>query len=501
MPRGNLAVDFVDLPGERFAVPCRGPVGVAELREGIGKRVPGSFGRGEGGEPQDWRTLGVRHMGGQGGIDPGCCLVAEVAGNPSPLFPGILRGSKKRGHLVGHVSGPRRRRGVKAEPVRPITQQYGGVLDHRDDLLEKGCIIDPAIGFGAAGGNAKTRRCCGSVYIVLARIPFQLQGQGMTDASDSIHVMVLATAELAVPTLDALVDVPWIGRITVVSQPDRPQGRRRKLAPSPVRARAEALGLTVLTPEKIGSPDSVAALADLAPDVMAVFAYGQYLPRSVVSVPRLGAINIHPSLLPRWRGASPIQHTVLHGDPVAGVSIIGVAEAMDAGDVYAQEEVAIEPEERADALGTRLAARGTALLIGVIDALRKGCDTPRPQGEDGITECRKLAKEDGLINWEEPAEAIQHQIRGLYPWPGSYTSVPGWDGPLKVHGTQVEALAAGVVPGTVVDVAGPGPLVACGEGALRLIEVQPPGKKAMAGDAFLRGAHWETGVVLGKQST
>ena len=153
----------------------------------------------------------------------------------------------------------------------------------------------------------------------------------MTTQSDSLHVMVLATAELAAPTLDALVAVPWIDQVTVVSQPDRPQGRRRKLAPSPVRARAEALGLEVLTPEKVGAPESVAALAALNADVMAVFAYGQYLPRSVVTLPRLGAINIHPSLLPRWRGASPIQHTLLHGDPVAGVSIIGVAEEMEWG--------------------------------------------------------------------------------------------------------------------------------------------------------------------------
>ena len=319
----------------------------------------------------------------------------------------------------------------------------------------------------------------------------------MTTQSDSLHVMVLATAELAAPTLDALVAVPWIDQVTVVSQPDRPQGRRRKLAPSPVRARAEALGLEVLTPEKVGAPESVAALAALNADVMAVFAYGQYLPRSVVTLPRLGAINIHPSLLPRWRGASPIQHTLLHGDPVAGVSIIGVAEEMDAGDLYAQAEVAIAPDERADSLSERLAAKGTALLIEVMDALRQGEANPWAQGEEGVTECRKLAKEDGRLDWTASATAIQHRIRGLFPWPGSFTTVPGWEGPLKVHAARVEPVAAGAVPGTVLDVTGEGPLVACGDEGLRLVEVQPPGKKAMPGDAFLRGAHWNTGLVLG----
>lgn len=309
-----------------------------------------------------------------------------------------------------------------------------------------------------------------------------LDPPGFTGQGPGMKLIYIATAEIAVPALEALHAKAGVELVGVVCQPDRPSGRRRKLTAAPVKARAEALGLPVITPEKIGDPESLATLEGWEPDLNVVFAYGQYLPVSVTEMPRLRSINIHPSLLPHYRGASPIQFTILNRDPVGGISVIYVSREMDAGDILLQKPVALEATETSASLSVKMAAEAADVIVEVVDQFMSGETHAVEQDPNRVTETRKLTKEDGVIDWSLHAAALDARVRAFNPWPCA--NFKRGEETIKLHRVQVEPGQG--VPGEVLDIVG-GPLVATGEAALRLLEVQPPGKNVMTGDAWLRG--------------
>ncbi|MDI6773872.1 MAG: methionyl-tRNA formyltransferase [Verrucomicrobiota bacterium] len=280
--------------------------------------------------------------------------------------------------------------------------------------------------------------------------------------------------------------------VGVVTQPERPQGRHLRVAASPVRAAAEAAGIPVLAPENVNAPESLDAVRALGPDLIVVAAYGQILRLALLALPPLGCINVHASLLPRYRGAAPIQWAVALGETVTGVTTMYMNERMDAGDIIFQAEAPIGPDETAGDLRDRLAREGAELLVSTLEAIRRGNATRRPQDERLATYAPMLRKEDGRINWTMPATAVHNRVRGLSPWPGCYCERGGVR--LKVLKTRVESGAG--QPGAVLDVAGPGPLVAVGQGAVRLVAVQPEGRRAMSGEEYLRGHDWKAGDAL-----
>lgn len=276
-----------------------------------------------------------------------------------------------------------------------------------------------------------------------------------------------------------------------VTQPDRPQGRGRHLAACPVKARAEELEVPVLTPEKIG--DALATLSALRADLAVVSAYGQYLPKAILAMPRLGFINIHPSLLPEYRGAAPMQWAIAEGRIETGVTIQQVVSKMDAGPILLQERFAIAPDDTLSTIEPPLAELGAKLMLTAIAQLEAGTAQPRAQDESKVTWARKLAKEDGALDWNQRAEDLHNRVRAFQPWPGAFCITP--HGRLKVFKTIVEERSG--KPGSLIDLSGVGPLVACATGALRLLEVQPEGKRSMSGMDYLRGCRLSVGAVLG----
>ena len=306
-----------------------------------------------------------------------------------------------------------------------------------------------------------------------------------------MRIVFMGSAELAVPSLRALLDCAEVEVVGVVSQPDRPAGRKRLLTPCPLKAFAESRGLRVMTPEKVGEAASVEALSGLMPDLFVVVAYGQYIPARIIQLARHEAINVHPSLLPKYRGSALIQWALLNGDAVTGVSIIYLAPKVDAGEIIRQETYPIGPDDTSATLHDQLAETGARLLLLAIDDIRNGRVTRTVQDESMAVEIRKLAKEDGKIDWAMAASAIRNRIRAFDSWPGSFCALPGGD-VLKVWAASVEA--GNGVPGVLLDDA---LLVATGQGALRLTEVQPVGKSRMSAASFLNGRPLGKGQMLG----
>lgn len=305
-----------------------------------------------------------------------------------------------------------------------------------------------------------------------------------------MRIVFMGSAELAVPSLKALLEHSVDEVVGVVSQPDRPAGRARKLTPCPLKAFAEARGLNVMTPEKVGDTESLRALKELAPDLFVVVAYGQYIPSTVIQLARYEAINVHPSLLPKYRGSAPIQWAILNGDAETGVSIIYLAKRMDAGDILRQERYRIDPEDTSAILHDKLADRGARLLLETIEDIRTDRVSRTVQDEADAVEITKLSKEDGKIDWSMPAEAIRNRIRAFDPWPGSYCILPDGDA-IKVWKADTEDGEG--APGELLD---DRLLVATGSKALRLLEIQPSGRKRMPSDAFLNGHPLERGNTL-----
>ena len=312
---------------------------------------------------------------------------------------------------------------------------------------------------------------------------------------DRLKVILMGSGALACPLLEGILAAGRDDLVAVVTQPDRAGGRGMQCLPCVVKTLAQNRHLPVFTPENASEDAFVAQLAALQPDVVVVACYGQFLKRNLLAVPRIGTINVHPSLLPKYRGASPIQWALANGETGTGVSVLYVTPKMDAGDILAQEKFPISPDDDYCALEPKLAAKGAELLVRVLDGFRAGQTQGTPQDEAQATYARKLAKEDGLVDWSLPAEAILNQLRGFSPWPGAYTFLPGGI-LLKLHEVKVET-GASALPGTVLDAAGAGPLVATGRDALRLTQVQPAGKKSMPGAAFLCGHKLAAGARMG----
>ena len=312
---------------------------------------------------------------------------------------------------------------------------------------------------------------------------------------DRLDVILMGSGALACPLLEGILAAGRDDVAAVVTPPDRAGGRGLHCQPCALKPLAMGRGLPVFTPENANDGEFVAQMAALRPDVVVVACYGQFLKKDLLDVPRVGTINVHPSLLPKYRGASPIQWALANGETETGVSVLFVTPKMDAGDLLAQERLPIAPDDDFASLEPKLAALGAGLLVRVLDDFRAGKIRGTPQDDAQATFARKLSKEDGLVDWSLPAEAIRNQLRGFAPWPGAYTFLPGGM-LLKIHGAET-APGTPALPGTVLDAAGAGPLVATGRGALRLTMVQPAGKKPMPGAAFLCGHKLAAGARLG----
>jgi methionyl-tRNA formyltransferase len=306
-----------------------------------------------------------------------------------------------------------------------------------------------------------------------------------------MRIVFMGTPALAVPCLDELAKEHEI--VAVVTQPDKPAGRGHNLVAPPVKQRALELGIPVLQPERARNEDFVAELATYAPDAIAVVAFGQILPRAILDLGPKGCVNLHYSLLPRWRGAAPVQYAIWHGDTETGVTTQFMAEKLDAGDVIQQIRVPIEPQETSGELLERLNAIGSGVLRDTMRLLEGGRAPRTPQDEAGVTLAPTIKKEFAELAWASPASKLHNTVRAMNPWPTAWFT---WNGDVvKVWRAEVEPNAAGQ-PGQILEHKGSTLLVGTGEGALRLLEVQPPGKPRMGGGDWARGARLEVGGRL-----
>lgn len=311
-----------------------------------------------------------------------------------------------------------------------------------------------------------------------------------------MRIVFIASGALACPALQTVARRPGDRVVAVVTQPDRPRGRRLQPAACPVRELAGSLGLHTRQPEKASAPEEIEALAALKPDLLVVAAYGQILKQALLDIAPLGAINIHPSLLPKYRGAAPIQWAIAHGDTETGVAILFVTARMDAGDLLLLERAPIQPDDTAGTLEPRLAAVGARLLDRALDLFASPPVPRTPQDESQVVLAPKLSKEDGRIDWTLSADAIRNRIRGFHPWPGCFTTVPGTPPvTLKIHAAEAETGSG--TPGTIVEAGPKGLRVACGTGSLRLTRIQPEGRPAMTDAAYCCGRRDLAGLRLG----
>jgi len=304
-----------------------------------------------------------------------------------------------------------------------------------------------------------------------------------------VRAIFFGTPRLAVPSLDAVASIADVA--LVVCQPDRPAGRGLSLRPPPVKQRALELGIEVAQPKRVKRPAFAESLRALEADVAVVVAYGRILPRPVLDAPRTGCVNVHASLLPRWRGAGPIQWAIAHGDARTGVCLMQMDEGMDTGPVIAYEPTPIDPDETAGELGERLARLGAELLTRELPRWVAGEITPTPQDHDAATMAPLLTKDDGRVDWTWPARRVHDRVRGMHPWPGAHTTLG--DATLKIHRTRVVDGAG--APGTVL-AADDALVVACGEGAVAIDQLQLAGKKRLKARAFLSGHPLAIGQVL-----
>jgi len=310
-----------------------------------------------------------------------------------------------------------------------------------------------------------------------------------------MRLVFLGTPAFAVPTLESVVAAGHTV-VTAVTQPDRPKGRGQELAPSPVKQTATRLGVPVYQPERIRRPEAQSHLASLAPEIMVVVGYGQIIPQSVIDLAPRGIVNVHASLLPKYRGAAPIQWAIVNGETRTGVTTMQINAGLDTGDILLARETDIGPEETAIDLGARLAPMGAQLLVETLEGLARGAIEPRKQDDAQASMAPILKKEDGAIAWTEPATAINNRVRGLLPWPGAYTRFRGQR--LHIWRARVASEWTAHVPGRVVS--GPGFRVAAGDGGvLDLVEVQLEGRKRMTAEAFANGQRLNQNDILGEQ--
>lgn len=310
-----------------------------------------------------------------------------------------------------------------------------------------------------------------------------------------MRIVFMGTPEFAVPSLEALLRSPD-AVVGVVTQPDRPKGRGHELALSPVKLVAQRAGVPVLQPLKMKDPACLDTLQAWRPDLIAVAAFGRILPKMILDLPPKGCVNVHASLLPKYRGAGPIQWAVVNGERETGVTTMLMDEGMDTGAILLQETVAIAADDTAGSLSVKLAEVGGRLLIDTLRRLTEGHLSPRRQDAAQATMAPLLKKEDGLIDWTLPAAALVNRVRGLSPWPGAYTYL-GEDRWIVWNAQALDRSVPAVLPGTIVEAAKEGLSVATGSGTLRVTEVQPANSRRMSVAQYLTGHTLEPGLRLG----
>ena len=310
-----------------------------------------------------------------------------------------------------------------------------------------------------------------------------------------MRIVFMGSAPLGVPALGRLLAEPD-KPVALVCQPDRPKGRHLRCAPCETKAAAADAGIPILTPENVNAPESVEAIRALRPDLIVVIAYGQILKQPLLDLAPHGCLNLHASLLPKYRGAAPIQWAIASGETETGMTAMAMNARMDAGDILEQRPVTIGAEETAGELHERLATVAADLLDDMLETICKGRVRARPQDEAEAMYAPKLCKDDGRIDWCLHANVIHNRVRGFNPWPVCWCRMePGPDaGVLRVLKARVEDRDSW--PGELIDVDGDGPLIAAGEGSLRLCEVQPSGKRAMSGQEYLAGHGMAKGTRL-----
>lgn len=313
-----------------------------------------------------------------------------------------------------------------------------------------------------------------------------------------MKLIFFGTPAFALPSLRALVN-GGNEVVAVVTQTDKPQGRGRRVAPPPIKELARSLGLAVFQPDQVRDSQFIQELRVLKPEAIVVVSYGRILPQAILDMPRYGGINLHPSLLPKYRGAAPIPWPILHGEEETGVTTFLMDEGMDTGPLLRQRPIAIRRFDTAGTLSERLSEEGAVLLLETIGGLEKGSILPVPQPEKGVSYTSKLRKSDGEIDWTRPALQIHNQVRGLNPWPGAYTFYQGellkvWTThPLRERGAGKDGA------GEVLTVGEEGIRVRTGEGELLIQELQPESRRQMKVKEYLAGHSLVPGMVLGEK--
>jgi methionyl-tRNA formyltransferase len=302
-----------------------------------------------------------------------------------------------------------------------------------------------------------------------------------------LRIIFMGTPELAGESLRALLCSPEFQVIAVVTQPDHPKGRGLKLQPTPVKEIALQQNIPVLQPVKAREENFIQQLRELEPELITVTAYGQILPESILDLPRFGCLNVHTSLLPKYRGAAPIQWAILNGDAETGVTIMKMDVGMDTGAIVSQEKTPIRPEDNSQTLHDRLAKLGAELLVKTIPEYVSGKIPPHPQPAENVSRAPKIKKQDGHIDWNQPAQAIWNRVRGLVPWPGAFSYLPDQPQPHLLKIWEAEMAGQTGQPGTVLQADKHGIVIGCGSGALRILVLQREGGRRLNAQEFLAG--------------
>lgn len=313
-----------------------------------------------------------------------------------------------------------------------------------------------------------------------------------------LKVVFMGTPDFAVPTLRMLIERRYALQ-AVITQPDRAKGRGKQIVSSPVKRVAEQHHLPVWQPEKIRNTEMIQTLRELAPDLIVVVAYGQILPESILQIPTRGCINVHASLLPKYRGAAPIHWAIIRGETETGITTMFMDKGMDTGDMLLQRAIPIAEDDTAGALHDKLAELGAKTLEETLQRLENGTLRRIPQKHEAATYAPMLKKEDGNILWQEDAAAIARKVRGLYPWPGAYTSYQGrMVKLLQIRQEPCLANPPSAIPGAIIEIDKiSGPLVKTGDGCIRILQIQPQNKSPMTCSDFCRGYRLAIGDVLG----
>ena len=319
-----------------------------------------------------------------------------------------------------------------------------------------------------------------------------------------MRIIFCGTPQFSVPTLKHLLAQPDFEIAAVITQPDRPRGRGQEVSISPVKETALAAGIPVHQPEKIRAPEVQTLLQDLAPDVIVIIAYGQIIPARLLPIPKLGWINLHASLLPKYRGAAPINWAIVNGETKTGVTSMRIDAGMDTGEILLQKEMEIGPAETAPELAARMSELGAPLMVETLRGVAAGSIVPRPQNHEQASLAPLLKKQDGLIDWSRTAQEIFHRIRGFAPWPGAYSTFRGqnchiWGEPVSNGlGDRSSHAVSSAVPGSLL-AQGSELLILCGGTTyLRLHAVKLEGRKRVTASEFLNGAHLLPGEHFGK---